>query len=281
MNALKIQASLLLLIAVFLMSTNIDAQQSDFHIYLALGQSNMEGTATIEEQDKTVDSRFVMMATTDCADTGRTLSNWYTAVPPLSQCGVGLSPADYFGRTMIANLDKEIRVGIINVSVSGCDIRVFDKDIYTDYTSMYTDWYTRKIEAYGGNPYQRLISLAKKAQKEGVIKGIILHQGETNAGDEAWPMYVKKVYDDILNDLTLKAHEVPLVAGEVVHEEQNGTYGHMNTIINTLPATIPTAHIVSSEGCSVKEDNTHFDTPGIRELGKRYAEKMMEVKGGK
>jgi hypothetical protein len=237
----------------------------------------MEGTATIEEQDKVVDSRFVMMATTDCEPTDRTLGNWYTAVPPLSQCGVGLSPSDYFGRTMVENLPEEVKVGMINVSVSGCDIRLFDQDIYQDYTSMYTDWYTRKIEAYGGNPYQRLISLAKEAQKVGVIKGIILHQGETNAGDEAWPLYVKKVYDDMLADLSLKADDVPLIAGEVVHEELNGKHAHMNPIINKLPETIPTAHIVSSRGCTVKEDKTHFDTAGIRELGKRYAEKMLEV----
>lgn len=81
----------------------------------------------------------------------------------------------------------------------------------------------------------------------------------------------------MLADLSLKADDVPLIAGEVVHEELNGKHAHMNPIINKLPETIPTAHIVSSRGCTVKEDKTHFDTAGIRELGKRYAEKMLEV----
>ena len=37
----------------------------NFHIYLAFGQSNMEGQGTIESQDKTVDPRFQMLSTID------------------------------------------------------------------------------------------------------------------------------------------------------------------------------------------------------------------------
>ena len=70
---------------------------------------------------------------------------------------------------------------------------------YQDYDSTYTeDWFTSKIEAYKGNPYQYLINLAKLAQKDGVIKGILLHQGETNTGQVEWPSYVKKIYNDML-----------------------------------------------------------------------------------
>jgi hypothetical protein len=40
------------------------------------------------------------------------------------------------------------------------------------------------VQGYGGNPYQYLVDMAKLAQKDGVIKGILLHQGESNAGDK-------------------------------------------------------------------------------------------------
>jgi hypothetical protein len=52
-----------------------------------------------------------------------------------------------------------------------------------------------RIAAYGGNPYAHLVEMAKLAQKEGVIKGILLHQGEANTGDNAWPSKVTRVYD--------------------------------------------------------------------------------------
>ncbi len=66
--------------------------------------------------------------------------------------------------------------------------------------------------------------MAKKAQKDGVIKGVLLHQGESNTGDTIWPQKVKVVYDNLINDLNLNPKEVPLFAGEVVHEDQNGIY---------------------------------------------------------
>ena len=251
------------------------SQNPNFHIYLCFGQSNMEGSALIEEQDKAVDSRFSVMASANCEKSGRVTGNWYRAVPPLSQSHAGLSPADYFGRTMAGHLPDSISIGIVSVAVGGCDIRLFDKDLYLDYDSMYGDWFIEKVKAYGGNPYQRLVELGRLAQKEGVIKGFLLHQGETNTGDENWPKYVEKVYHNLLNDLGLAADEVPLLAGEVVHADQDGTCAAMNAIINRLPQTITTAHVVSSRGCGVSEDMIHFNSAGVRELGKRYALKML------
>jgi hypothetical protein len=36
------------------------------------------------------------------------------------------------------------------------------------------------IAAYCGNPYQHLVDMARLAQQDGVIRGIPLHQGESN-----------------------------------------------------------------------------------------------------
>ncbi|PKQ64869.1 sialate O-acetylesterase [Labilibaculum filiforme] len=257
-----------------------EMKKEKFQIYLCFGQSNMEGSATIEEQDKTVNPRFKMMPTMDCADFDRKQGQWYDAVPPLSQCWAGLSPADYFGRTMLEKLPEDITIGVISVAIGGCDIRLFDKNSYQDYTDIYPEaWFGDKIKAYGGNPYARLIEMAKLAQKEGVIKGILLHQGETNQDDEQWPNYVKTVYENMLADLSLDANDVPLLAGEVVGEDQEGVCASMNPIINTLPDFISTAHVISSKGCTVREDHVHFNAAGVRELGKRYAEKMLFLEG--
>ena len=123
----------------------------------------------------------------DCPELNRTKGNWYTAVPPLSRCKTGLTPADYFGRTMVANLPEDVRVGIINVSVGGCKIELFDKDNYQSYVATAPQWMIGMINQYDGNPYAQLVSLAKIAQKDGVIKGILLHQGESNTNDSFGP----------------------------------------------------------------------------------------------
>ncbi len=260
----------------------IFSQDPNFHIYLAFGQSNMEGSATIEAQDKTGNDRFKVLQSLDCGNLGYSKNEWRTATPPLSQCYTGLSPADYFGKTMIKYLPKEVKVGIINVAIGGSDIRLFDKDLYQKYKDTYPeDWFQKKINDYGGNPYQHFIELAKKAQKEGIIKGIILHQGETNQDDKNWPKYVKRIYENMLSDLSLKAQNVPLIASELVHKEQNGVCASMNPIINSLPEVIKTAHVISSKGCTARKDNVHFNSAGVRELGKRYALKMLALKGYK
>lgn len=261
-----------------LCSINLSAQNPNFHIYLCFGQSNMEGQGNIQSQDLTVDSRFKTFQALNCSNLSRTKGSWYTAEPPTCQCYSKLSPADYFGRVMVANLPDSITIGIINVAIGGCDIRLFDKDIYQNYDSTYTEsWFTSKVAAYGWNPYQHLIDLALQAQQDGVIKGILLHQGETNTGQVQWPAYVKKIYNDMLADLSLNANAVPLLAGQVLSTPGN-CCSYMNTIINRLPDTLATAHVISSSGCTA-QDAAHFDSEGYRKLGRRYAVQMLSLMG--
>jgi len=278
MKKQKIKTLLLASTVLFLLAPDLFAQDPNFYIFLCFGQSNMEGQGMIQSEDSIVDDRFKVFQALDCPNLKRTKEKWYTAVPPTCQCYSKLSPADYFSRTMVESLPDSITIGIINVAVGGCDIRLFDKDIYQDYDSTYKEnWFTSKVEAYGWNPYQYLINLAKLAQQDGVIKGILLHQGETNTGQTAWPSYVKKIYGDMLTDLSLSADSVPILAGEVLSVEGNCCSG-MNPIINKLPEVIPTAYVISSSGCT-GQDQAHFDSAGYRELGRRYALQMLSLMG--
>jgi hypothetical protein len=274
----KIKSELLVFAGLLLLSMNLCAQKSNFYIFLCFGQSNMEGQGAIEAQDTIVNNRLKVFQALDCPNLGRTKGAWYTAVPPTCQCSSKLSPADYFGKTMVANLPDNITIGIINVAVGGCDIRLFDKDIYQDFDSTYKEsWFTSKVANYGWNPYKHLIDLAKLAQKDGVIKGILLHQGETNTGQTQWLSYVKKIYNDMITDLSLQADSVPLLAGEVVSTE-GSCCSSMNSIIDQLSDSIPTAHVISSTGCP-SQDKAHFNSEGYRMLGKRYAIQMLSLMG--
>ena len=279
---MKTKLSLLFTVAVLFLGMNSFAQNKKFHIYLCIGQSNMEGHAKFEPQDTIVNKRFQVLEAVDCDNLNRKKGQWYTAVPPLSRCTTGLTPADYFGREMIANLPEDVKVGVINVAVGGCKIELFDKDNYESYVSTSPQWLKSMVAQYDGNPYARLVEMAKIAQKDGVIKGILLHQGESNTNDTLWTKKVKVVYDNLLKDLNLKAESTPLLAGEVVHADQGGICASMNKIIATLPETIPNSHVISSSGCPEVADNLHFSAEGYRMLGKRYAAKMLEImKNGK
>jgi hypothetical protein len=256
------------------------AQDKKFYIFLSFGQSNMEGNARIRPEDTVnIDKRFQVMEAVDCANLNRKKGQWYTAIPPLCRCRTGLTLTDFFGRYMVANLPADVRVGIINVSVGGCKIELFDKDNYQSYVEKAPQWMLGMIKEYDGNPYARLIEMAKLAQKDGVIKGILLHQGESNPNDSLWTRKVKGVYDNMLKDLNLKARKVPLLAGETVNADQGGICAGMNKIIATLPQAIKNAHVISSAGCTDAADNLHFNADGYKELGTRYAKKMLELMG--
>ncbi len=269
-----------LLSLLFCASCPADAQDTNFYIFLCFGQSNMEGFPGIEEQDKAgVDERFQMLAAVDFPMQERIKGSWYQAVPPLCRPPAGLCPADYFGRTLVSRLPHHIKVGVVNVSIGGCKIELFEKDTFQSYVDTAPKWMTGTIATYNGNPYQYLVDLAKAAQQDGVIKGILLHQGESNTNDQEWPAKVKGIYDNLITDLNLKAEEVPLLAGELVNADQQGACASMNQIIAALPETLPTAHVISSAGCTCRRDHLHFNPAGYRELGKRYAETMLSLLG--
>lgn len=269
------------LATLLLLTSRAVAQDPDpnFYIFLCFGQSNMEGFPGVEEQDKTVDKRFQVFATVDFASLNRKARTWYDAVPPLSRGNAGIGPADYFGRTLVANLPENVRVGVINVSVAGCKIELFQKDQYQAYAATAPAWMANIIKQYDGNPYQHLVAMAKLAQKDGVIKGILLHQGESNTNDKEWPNKVKGIYENLVKDLELKPEAVPLLAGELVNADQNGACASMNAIIAELPKTLSNAHVISSKGCEGRSDRLHFTPAGYRELGKRYGEKMLSLLG--
>lgn len=271
------RAKWFLLYPLFLQTfSEVIAQSPDpnFHIYICFGQSNMEGQGPIETQDRTVDSRFQIMQAVSC--TNQPAGKWRTATPPLARCNTKLGPPDYFGREMVKNLPSNIKVGIVFVAVAGCKIELFDKANYVSYANSAESWMKSIITEYGGNPYGKMIELAKLAQKDGVIKGILLHQGESNTGDTdaQWANKVKGVYTNMLTDLNLTANDVPLLAGEVV---QGGLSASANSHIDNLPKTIPTSYVISSSGLGAQSDNLHFTSASYRTLGIRYATQMLKL----
>ena len=272
---------LILALSAFLCAAQVFAQDPDFHIYLCFGQSNMEGNARIEDQDReNVSDRFKMMAVVDNPEMGRVKGQWYTAVPPLCRPGTGLTPADYFGRTLVETLPENVKVGVVHVAIGGCHIETFLPDSISNYVEKRAPgWMKGMLAAYDNDPYARLIEMAKIAQKDGVIKGILVHQGESNTGDPRWPGQLKKVYDNIIRDLDLQGEVVPLLVGEVVNSDRGGVCASHNAVIARVPEVIPQAHVISSSGCDTAFDLLHFNAAGYRELGKRYANKMLQLLG--
>ena len=216
-----------------------------FHIYLCFGQSNMEGAMPPEGIDtEYVDDRFQTLACDYFTSPSRVMGQWYTAYPPIVRENTYLGMADYFGRTMVAAMPADYRVGVVDVAVGGVDIRAFMPERASEYS-----WIMQGV--YNNDPYRR----------------------------REWPQYVKTIYERLLNDLGLNATDVPLLVGELVSASEGGACAEHNTIIAEVPKVIPTAHVIHSDGCIPSPDHMHFALPGYRLMGKRYALEMLSLLG--
>jgi len=290
--------------------------KENFHIYLCFGQSNMAGYlgppigsdgssgntdwVAANGYDTPPDNFRVMAAANDDRNPyNRKRGEWFPAVPPLNRAGNGLSPSDFFGRTVAAAVkDKGVTVGVIVVAVDGCAINLFykKKDDFKRYIRAQQGWMREQAAAYvdavpGGEvptadfdtedyPYKRLVDTAKRAQETGVIKGIIMHQGESGICGGTYTAAIRNIYNDLCKDLGLEEGKVPFLAGQAV--------GNNNGSISSIPngfADIPnTAFVISSEGCAGwnpdsadSNQQIHFSLAGYEELGKRYGRKMLEL----
>ncbi len=253
----------------------------NFYVYLCFGQSNMEGNATPEAIDyQNVDARFKMLACVDFTDPQRTMGNWYTATPPLVRQGTGLGVADYFGRTMVKNLPENVSVGVIDVAIGGTKIEGFMQEKVANYIASMTsseNWLKNYFAAYNNDPYKRMVDMAKIAQQTGVIKGILLHQGESNNCQEDWPQKVNTIYNRLITDLELNAADVPLFVGETVRTEEGGYCGGHNSVIANVPSVIPNSYVISSANLAQKGDGLHFTAASYRIIGQRYAKQALSL----
>jgi hypothetical protein len=193
-----------------------------------------------------------------------------------------------------------IKIGVIAIAVDGCAIDLYskDKDVFINYIRAQEDWMRVQTAAYvdariGGiipteafatadYPYKRLVDLAKTAQKEGVIKGIIMHQGESGGSikGKTYAQSVRQVYDDLCGDLGLEKGKTPFLAGQAVGND-NFNISSIPDAFSSLPGA---AFVIPSDGCAAWNPDSsdsneliHFSLAGYEELGKRYGKKMLEL----
>ena len=130
--------TMILMLSALKMQAEVDP---NFYIFLCFGQSNMEGAARPEAQDlKSPGPRFLLMPAVDFPEQGRKMGEWCEASAPLCRPNTGLTPADWFGRTMVESLPKNIKIGVIHVAIGGIDIKGFLPDSIKSYVKKAPQW---------------------------------------------------------------------------------------------------------------------------------------------
>ena len=226
-------------LVLFLMGISVNAQDQNYWIFLVIGQANMIGKA----------------------DAGTSTNGFLL---------------DSFGKT-IAETAKGKRIGFVTVTLPVSPIIAFDKQNYRNYVSNVTVESNKKaLEKYDNNPYGKLVSMARSAQNKGVVKGILLQQDGIDNYNEAWLKRMRRIYYDIVGDLSLDSTKVPLLIGEVGRAEYGGKYAAANETYGKMHKVLQYSFVVSSANCPLADNKIYYSKEGLENLGRKFAIKALQ-----
>ena len=227
------------------------------HLYLLMGQSNMAGRGQIGAEDKTPHPRVVLFTLQ---------SNWEPAVEPVTHDKpgmLGVGPGLAFGKAMAAS-DPGATIGLVPCAVGGTPLKRWQRS---------------------GDLYSNAVQRARLAMREGTLKGIIWHQGESDSGAatnaNSYGDRLSRMIQDIRADLG--APDLPFVVGQIGEYLYDRGPGHaaytrvVNAALAALPEKVPATACAPSKGLKDKGDVLHFDAASQREFGRRYAAEMLRL----
>ena len=228
-------------------------QCRDMDLYLLIGQSNMAGRGVLKKTNRVGTDRVYKFGKDGV---------WVEAVEPIHfdkrAAGAGLAAS--FARTM-ADRDPSVRIGLVPCAVGGSCIDTWVK---------------------GGVNYTKAVARTRKALEGGVLKGILWHQGESDAVDPARTAAWADKFAGIVAALRAEFGDVPVVAGELGryldgYTRKSTDWRAINSQLHGLKGRIPSFAVVSSEGLTAKADKLHLNTKSLRMFGERYASAMIEL----
>lgn len=251
---------LIAFILVLIASTTLRAQTTQptlpegvkLDLFLLVGQSNMAGRGKVDPQDQVVNPRIWVLNKDQ---------KWTPAVDPLHwdrPDRIGVGPGMTFARTVLEK-NPASTIGLIPAAMGGSSIDLWKKD---------------------GELYPNAITRAKLAMQHGTLRAILWHQGEADSRPEQLADHPAKLKQLITNFRTdLNAPDVPFVMGQILeaYSAVRPDAPKMNQILMDFPKSIPRVICVPSSGLTQMGDNTHFDSAGARELGKRYAQAYFQL----
>ncbi len=233
-------------------SAQSSAVDSTFHIYLLVGQSNMSGRGALDSVVQKPNPRILSLDQEN---------NWQIAKDPLhfDRDYAAVGPGISFAKEMLHE-NKNIKIGLIPSAWGGSPMSVWEPG----------------ATYFENRPYDEAIARAKEAMKDGVLKGILWHQGESDNDSIKAAAYLEKLkilVENFRKDLSMP--DLPFIAGEIGYFNKED---FINSKIDSLPQLVENTAVVSAAGLTDKGDQLHFDTPSARELGKRYAMAMKSLK---
>lgn len=237
--------------------------REEMDIYLCIGQSNMAGRAAIPDsmRDDTLAGVWLMNAD-GIFEPARLPLNAYSNIrKDLSMQKLG--PAWTFAQCVAR--EEGHRVGLVVNARGGSSIQQWEK---------------------GQKLYEETVKRLKQALRQGRLKAILWHQGESNCSgpDKLTPEAYKEKLLTLMENLRKEAGagDVPVVIGELGRWAwaDRSDIRAFNRMLRTIPDVLPASACVSSKGLGAAfpgTDDPHFGTEAQLEFGKRYADAVKQL----
>ena len=243
----------------------IPKDKSKFHVFVLYGQSNMAGGikerfgGTLTEKEKTPTPHILQVRFHSKRFRGE---GWFPAVHPLhiipgrpQSFGLGLPFAkEYLKR------NPGVTVGLLPCAYGGKRMDLLKA---------------------GSGLYNGVVAKCKFAQESGVIKGVLWHQGESDAFNEDRC----KVYEGRLHQMIaalrkdIAVPDLPFISGEMSIKN----YPKDNPVQaanRTLPQKVKNTGWVRTDDltfCDGPNKNVHFDRKSLIKMAQRYCEAYEKV----
>jgi hypothetical protein len=139
-------------------------------------------------------------------------------------------------------------------------------------------------DAAYGPLYQQLLGVVHGVdlRADAEIGAVLWMQGESDAYSvDAGPEYFANLSELIAalrRDLCIP--DLPFIMGEVnPPAEDNPALAVVRSAQVRAAADLPGVHLVETDDLTKKDDHLHYDGPGLRELGRRFAATVLEELG--
>jgi hypothetical protein len=225
-------------------------------IFILAGQSNMAGRGLVEAQDTIPNKRVLTLDENNILILAKEPLHRYNNLPNGLDCGLS------FGRALSNNLKDSIYILLIPTAISG---------------SASDQWVNDELHG-GVKLLTNLTNKLTSAQQYGTLKGILWHQGESDANANDVPYYKERITQIFNKFRTIAANKsLPILIGELGSFSKNPNWPVINQIINEYTSEDPNSITITTKELKDKGDQLHFNSKSQRIMGQKFAKAYIEL----
>ena len=221
-------------------------------VFVMAGQSNMAGRGLVEPQDTIPNTRLLTISKSNQIVLAKEPLHYYEPTRTGLDCGLS------FARTLLRSIPDDVSLLIVPTAVGGSSIQQWLGD---------STWHDIKLLSNA----REKIAVARQV---GEFKGILWHQGESNANslsDIEQHAVRLTALADTLRDI-VGERKLPFLVGELASfSKKPELFDKLNQELLAFTKADKYSALIETGDLNHKGDNLHFDGPAQRQMGERFA----------